>query len=125
MLLCLGVIAGVFLGQGTLSLLYSLLSITTQLWSCCLALTSIARFARAMFLTHFVVYMPDLAHISAPAVEKTACATMKNRRDQGIAFTNTLFNDNDYSTFSRHSSNYYTNSFQYFLDYFMIPIMPE
>jgi hypothetical protein len=61
MLLCLGVIVGVFLGQGTLSLLHSLFSLTTQLWSCCLTPTSIARFAKATFFTHFLVYMPDPA----------------------------------------------------------------
>jgi hypothetical protein len=50
---------------------------------------------------------------------------MKNRREQRMTFANLLFNHNDYSTFYRHSSNYYTKSYQYFLNYFMIPIMPK
>ena len=41
----------------------------------------------------------------------------KVTREPRITVVNPLFNDNDYSTFYRYASNYYPNSYPYFLDY--------
>jgi hypothetical protein len=59
---------------------------------------------------------PDI--ISAPTEEKTTCVTNKNRREPRIAQRVLSFNN-------KLSPNYYTNSYQYFRNYFMIEIMTE